>query len=126
MVVCKNSGTEDRAGLRTLDGCGYNYRASWIDESCSIMIQVDRYARINVVHSDSTESEVMLDSGNVFNVHWKDDAFPLATSQCGGANSGCTVHKETCLCDITVLEDPVYMEGDTPTAREVRETLKNW
>ena len=124
LAVCKNSGTEDRAGLRALDGCGYNYRASWVDEPCSVMVQVDRYARINVVHSDSTESEVKLDSGNVFNVHWKDGAYPLAKDQCGGENSGCTVHGETCLCGTAVSETVVFQEGDTPTAHEVGKTLK--
>lgn len=126
MAICHNSGDEDRAGLRTLDGCGYNYRASWIDEPCDLQVQVDKFGRISVVHSDTTEDEVKLDSGNVFNVHWKDGAFPsVEKDQCGGQNSGCSVHHETCLCELSVAETPQFRKGDdAPSVTEVRHTLK--
>ena len=125
MAPCKNSGSQNRAGLRSLDGCGYNYRASWVDEPCTIQVQIDRYSRINVVHSDTTESEVKLDSGNVFHVHWKDDRFPeVAANSCGGDQSGCSVHGETCLCSVTIVDEPVFSDADRPTYDEVLKKLK--
>jgi uncharacterized protein (DUF1501 family)/uncharacterized protein (DUF1800 family) len=126
MAICHNSGDEDRGGMRALDGCGYNYRASWIDEPCGLQVQIDKFGRISVVHSDTTEDEVKLDSGNVFHVHWRENAFPsVENDQCGGDNSGCNVHHETCLCNLSVTESPVFREkDDPPTAAEVRHKLK--
>jgi len=131
LEICKKREGASRLGLRTIDGCGYNYRASWIDEPCSVQVQVDRFGRINIVHSGSSEKEVQLDSGNVFGVHWKNNIFPLATTgtdACGGASSTCSVHgTNQCLCDFKISNTPIFnSKGDEPlpTALEVVRKLK--
>ncbi len=125
MEVCKKRPGASRRGLRVLDGCGYNYRASWINEACTVKVQVDRFGRLNTVHDPGTEQEVQLDSGNVFHVHWKDDSFPLAADDCGNTGRECAAHGLTCLCNITVVDQPVFSAVDaTPTLAEVRRRLK--
>ena len=132
LEICKKREGASRLGLRTIDGCGYNYRASWIDEPCSVQVQVDRFGRINIVHSGSSEKEVQLDSGNVFGVIWKNNVFPLVTTgtdSCGGVSSTCSVHSNNqCLCDFKISNTPIFVnpKGDEPlpTALEVVRKLK--
>ena len=76
---------KNRQGVRVLGGCGYGYRESWMNEPCTIQVQVDQFGRLNAVHVGTSEAGLKLDSGNVFHVHWKDDLFPLAAEDdCGG------------------------------------------
>ena len=127
MEPCKKRTGFSRAGIRALDGCGYNYRASWINEPCSMQVQVDRFGRLSAVHVGATEKAVQLDSGNMFHVHWKGGVFPLAADGCAGGSGGtsCTVHGLTCLCSIFVADQPVFAAtGTAPTVKEVRSKLK--
>ena len=47
-----------------LDGCGYNYRASWINEACTVKVQVDRFGRLNTVQK-ARALEVMAQGQNI-------------------------------------------------------------
>ena len=128
LEICKKREGASRKGMHVLDGCGYQYRASWINEPCSVQVQVDRFGRINIVHSGTTELEVKLDSGNMFGVHWTGDKglYPLAENNCGGTKSSCAVHSTTyCLCEIDVVVTAVFSDNKLmPTRLDVVRKLK--
>ena len=92
-------------------------------------LQVDRFGRLATVHVNTTENEVMLDQGSVFHVYWSNEAFPTAADNCGGADASCSVHGQTCLCDIEVVATTVFSNASgnasVPSADAVRNQLKS-
>ena len=124
---CVYTASASRLGLRTLDGCGYNYRSSWLDETCKLQVQIDRFGRLSAIHDGSSEKEVQLNSGNQFYVHWNQDIFPLATDSCvtGTSETTCEVQGKTCLCDIDVKVTSVFSNTNTfPSKKEIVSKLK--
>ena len=95
-------------------GCGLHKMMAWLERPCLVQVQVRASGRVSIVHNP-TKSSVNLqhyapDSLNVFRVRWKDGRFPTADAGC---TTGCAVHGDSCLCNVTLATTPVVADGDT-------------
>ena len=126
LEICKLRDGAKRLGIRVFSGCGYDYRASWLNETCSVEFQVDRFGRVNLVHGGTTVKALMLDSGSVFHVHWQNGLFPAVASNCGAG--ACRVHGATCVCNFTVTKTQVFTtpssNGSLPSSKVILKGLR--
>jgi hypothetical protein len=105
--------------------------STWMGRTCSTQVQVQRDGRVSVVHAGDlvdnsalnariepeTVAEVLgIDSKSVFDVVWSEDAYPRVVDGC---SSSCTVHGDTCLCDVEAVSSAVFTDSlYIPTASE--------
>jgi hypothetical protein len=110
----------------------------WLNRPCTLSVQIQRDGRVSVVHqgalydnTDPTNTRIepeefapviSVGSKSIFDVVWLDDAFPRADSDdCSGL---CTVHGETCVCEIEVENTAVFTDTSRiPTPAELSESL---
>lgn len=74
------------------------------------------------------EPYLSVDSGSTFAVRWSDGSFPVASNGCAGATTECTVHGDSCLCEVAVdtvaaFPNPVAGAALTVTRQEVEDEL---
>ena len=109
-------------------------RWSWMQEECSVKVQIDPNGRVSRVSPDAlagTHGHVVIDlyavdNGNYFRVRWgTGGGFPTAPSCASASNSACSVptsgDSSTCLCDVTVSSAAVF--SVVPAKSEVEESL---
>jgi hypothetical protein len=109
----------------------------WLNRACTLSVQIQRDGRVSVVHEgalyDNTDpsnsriepeefgSVISVGSKSIFDVVWRDGAFPRADSSCSDL---CTVHGETCVCEIEVENSAVFTDSSRiPTPAELSESL---
>ncbi len=103
--------------VKTIDGCGYDYGFSWVDRPCEVRVQVRATGHVSLVHEPTTSEHLSLDSQNLFRVRWREGRFPVFEEGCA---AGCEVHTDTCLCNVTLSRNTVYLDGDAlPSAAEI-------
>lgn len=104
----------------------------WLDRPCSTQVQIQRDGRVSVVHSgarfDNTRSDtpriepeefatvISVDSKSIFDVVWFDGVFPRAETGC--SDDFCTLHGETCVCDVEVHSSAVFTDTSHLPSRE--------
>ena len=94
----------------------------WTSLSCSINVKVSRSGELAIVHNSlSAINALKKNSPNYFKVYWESNQYPSVDNFCEGGE--CEIYENTCFCNITVTEEPVFLT--TPTnAAEVLEKLR--
>jgi uncharacterized protein (DUF1501 family) len=94
----------------------------WTNESCVVRVKVSSSGEAAIVHDFSlTSISLSKITPNYFKVHWEDDQYPTVENLCGGGQ--CEIYETTCICNVTVTNEPVFVESPT-NAAEVLEKLR--
>ena len=115
-------------------GCATYMHYGWVDNDCTLKVQVDGSGMVNVIHDPAFDHDIMLNNKNKFGVRWDQGAFPTvppagtvassvnATLRC--PSTSCVVHSDTCVCDFTVTTEPV-IGATNPTAADLQDLDEN-
>ena len=83
----------------------------WTTESCNTQVKVSSDGQAALVHKFSSVSGIPDDlndnTPNFFKLHWNGGQYPSALNNCG--NGQCRVYGDACICNITVSNDPVFV-----------------
>jgi uncharacterized protein (DUF1501 family) len=97
----------------------------WTTERCLMRVKVSNDGQAALVHkfftTNSTSNDLKSDTPSFFKVYWKDMKYPLVESSCGGGQ--CEVYEDTCICNVTVSNDPVFVSPPA-NAAEILQQLR--
>ena len=124
--------------------CDYHREYTWMNRPCKIQVQVYESGQINIKHggtpTDKDDIAADGDDGDIddrddqsawfkgdfknhFKVGWKDGNFPYGSS-CTGDACALDDDGESCVCDTTVQETPVFVDSSSvPTRQQVLDQL---
>eukprot|EP00656_Telonema_subtile_P022373 TRINITY_DN2349_c0_g4_i2.p1 TRINITY_DN2349_c0_g4~~TRINITY_DN2349_c0_g4_i2.p1 ORF type:complete len:1161 (-),score=234.81 TRINITY_DN2349_c0_g4_i2:206-3688(-) len=87
---------------------------SWTSTPCKLQAQVHSSGYINIVHEGAADKRFVVNSPYKFLVDWQNSQFPLADA----CPAECTTVGDTCLCDVTVTDTPVFTDLSGVTSKE--------
>ena len=94
----------------------------WTNESCVVKVKVSSSGEAAIVHDFAVTSTALTKiTPNYFKVYWEYNQYPSVDNFCGGGQ--CEVFENTCICNITVTNEPVFVEAPT-NAAEVLQKLR--
>lgn len=100
----------------------------WTTATCTLRVKIDRGGTIAIVHAptglgnDSVEKRVQEDTKTFFRVDWTGD-FASIIESCGSIGSCSATTDNMCMCDVTVSDEQLYVDGDMVTEEQVLTTL---
>lgn len=122
---CQRANTEACAFLQVApSACDVDPRPTWFwrTESCSVLVKIDKFGKIALVHRSNgldARNAVSEQSENWFKAAWVGNAFPTA-GQLLSANCG-RMDGEIPVCSVELVERPVF--DRLPSVREIVQEL---
>jgi uncharacterized protein (DUF1501 family)/uncharacterized protein (DUF1800 family) len=94
----------------------------WTSQSCIMRVKVTNDGQAVVVHDYTyTASDLRKNTPNYFKVYWEGNVFPTFETGCGGGQ--CEIYGESCVCNITVTNEPVFT-APPANAAEILQQLR--
>ena len=107
---------------------GMTYERSWTfynssSSTCTMKVQVfANDGTVTLVHPDSNDPSLTVDSGNIFRVRWQAGEYPASTNctdSCSSPDNGVS-----CVCDVDVVTAAVFTDfGAVQSAEQIESAL---
>lgn len=101
-------------GMMVNESC-YSNHYFWTNIPCTLRAKIHSSGKIAVVHEISLDEDVAKhvqeDSPTLFRVDWAGD-YTAITSNCGSYAHCNAASDGSCICDVSISHDQVYMEDD--------------
>lgn len=98
----------------------------WTTDSCMMRVKVSSDGQAALVHkfftTNNTSTELKSETPNFFKVYWKDMLFPTIENNCDGGQ--CETYEDTCICNVTVSDVPVFVSSLPTNANEILQQLR--
>ena len=112
----------DYSSVNATDKCPL-FGSYWTTESCMMRVKVSSDGQAALVHkfftTNNTSTDLKEDTPNYFKVYWKDGQYPSVASACGFGQ--CEVYQDTCICNVTVSDVPVFESLPTKASQILQE-----